>query len=83
MGGMTAIDDLELFGKKTDGTRIIRIRNKSKNKTIAASVHIGGACDESYFAVTLKPLKEAWVASEGPRDTQCAYEINSARYVAN
>ena len=79
---MAAIDDVELHGSKTNGTRVITIRNRTADKTIATSVFIGGACEESHFAATLKPLKEAQVASEGPGDTACHYEIESARYVA-
>jgi hypothetical protein len=79
---MAAIDDVELIGRFSGGTHTIIIRNKTRDKTIAAAVHIGGACDESTFSVILPPLGEARVASEGPADRSCAYEIDSAKYVA-
>jgi hypothetical protein len=79
---MAAIDDVELRGDKADGLRTIMIRNKTKDRTIAASVFVGGACEESTIDFTLKPLGEAQVVSEVPGDTPCHYEIDSAKYVA-
>jgi hypothetical protein len=46
---MAAIDDVEVIGKTAAGTRTISIRNKTRDKTIAAVVHIGGACEKSIF----------------------------------
>ena len=78
---MAAIDDVELHGDKAAGTRTIMIRNKTKDKTIAASVLVGGACEESTIGFTLKPLEVSFVVSEGPGDTACHYQIDSASYV--
>jgi hypothetical protein len=78
---MAAIDDVEVIGKATAGTRTVSIRNKTRDKTIAAVVHVGGSCEKSIYSVTLKPLAEVQVAREGPLDRTCAYEIASAAYV--
>ena len=79
---MAAIDDVELHGEMTEGLRAIVIRNKTKDRTIAASVLIGGACEESTVDFTLAPLEEAQVVSERAGDTRCHYKIDSASYVA-
>ena len=78
---MAAIDDVELHGDKVAGSRTIMIRNKTRDKTIAASVLVGGACDESTIGFTLKPLGEAQVVCEAPGDTACHYQIDTAKYV--
>jgi hypothetical protein len=80
---MAAIDDVELHGNKVDGLRTIMIRNKTTDKTIEASVFIGGACEESTIGFTLKPLGEAQVVHERPGDTLCHYQIDLAKYVAS
>jgi hypothetical protein len=82
-GNMAAVDEVELFGDKTDDTRTISIRNKTKDKTIRASVHIGGACPERFHVATLKPREEATVAQEGPGDEMCIYKLDSADYMTS
>jgi hypothetical protein len=79
---MAAIDDVELHGDLTEGLRTIMIRNKTKDKTIAASVMIGGVCEVSTVSFTLKPSGEAQVVSEQHGDTKCHYQIELADYVA-
>ena len=78
-GSMAAMDDVELFEETTRGVHTIRIRNKSRDWAIQASVHVGGACSESVATVTIKPLGEVEVSRHYP--TRCRYEIESASYM--
>jgi hypothetical protein len=82
-GNIAALEDVELFGDKTDSTRTISIRNKTKDKTIRATVHIGGACPERFHVATLKPLEEVSVAQERSGDELCIYKLDSADYMTS
>ena len=75
---MAAMDDVELFEESTSGGHTIRIRNKSRDWTIQASVKFRGACPEPVCTVTIKPLGEVEVSRH--YSTRCHCEIKSASY---
>ena len=76
---MAASEDVEMFDKTTGGGRAIVIRNKSRDWSIQASVHVSGACPDSVCTVTIKPLGEVEVSRHYlPR---CHYEVESPKYV--